>query len=526
MTDERRPEEGFQARARIGPHGSTRGPLAATGVIAALLVLAIVKPWNLAARPVLDLPPASPRPGAEASLRVDPSPPVESTPPAPTDPASRAPDDALVAVTDVQAQWGMRAIVQRRIPPGPLLAERWASATVPADGPPIPGAFDGIPLDRPLSDVGDAAYALGVTTPQDALPLDVRFWRASEDRGWVRLLPSPFIGREPGSWLWRPDPDWTTTDGAWPSGTYRVDVLLGARIVRLEAVVGGTGAVDPRVIEPGGLDAPIGTGLQLLPNGPFALTEWGPATIPLAGSGTYDERTAWIAPYVGAGLVAPAYGRDVNGLGLLLDVGVAAPTLLIEAVSGVPEPGLIPAAVSSVDVDGRTGLFARPLGGHLLTDGLYRIVAQWPDGRTEDWIVEVAPGIAPSLPISPLEALSRWSSRPRPARPVWPVVAVAAGDGNPTFSASCDPATRITSSDPLIGVALPADAHLTGVRVLVLGADRTTDRRFFFASAALPGLTVVAVPDGGLAARDYDLVLDLDGPDGPWRVLQRICVTD
>jgi hypothetical protein len=527
MTDEQRPEDGFQARARIGPRGSTRRPLVATGVVAALLVVAVVKPWSLAARPAPSPAPGSPSPVAAASLRAGPSAAVESTPPTPADAADPEPDDALVAVTDERVGWGMRAIVQRRIPPSPLLAEQWASASVPPAGPAIPGAFDGIPLEGPLSDVGDSAYALGVTTPQDALPLDLRFWRANENRGWARLLPVPFAGREPGSWLWRPDPTWATTDGAWPSGTYRVDVLLGTRIVRLEAVVSGTFAANPRVIMPGALDAPISTALEGMPLGPFALTEFGPSTIPLAGSGSFDERTAWLAPYLGAGYIAAAYG-NVNGLGVLGSAGDAPEHLSIEQVSGFGEPSSIAVDVSSVtSPDGsKVALFARPLGGYLFADALHRIIADWPGGRREAWEIEVAPGPAVQVPRSPLEAVSRWNGLLSTDDISAPIVR-ATGDVNEAVPPDeCDPRTRIRSVDALIGVTLPAASRLTGIRALVPGAARAPDWRFWFGSGALQDLAVVAVPFGGLPARDYDLVLDLDGPDGPSRVVQRICVGD
>jgi hypothetical protein len=528
MADEPRRDEGFQATARIGRDGSTRGPLAASAVVAALLVIAIVKPWNPGPAPTPR--PTSPAVAEVASLAPVPSTPASPDSSAPAVPAGHVSSQALVDAASDRLIWGMRAIVQSRrgVLAGPLLAERWASAPVPATGPAIPGAFDDTPLDGPLGDVADAAYALAVTTPPDAMPLDVRFWRTSEDRGWVRLLPLPIAGREPGSWLWRPDPTWSTVDGTWPSGTYRVDVLLGPRIVRLEAVLAGTFRADPRVIVPGGLDAPIAAALETMPPGPFALTEYGPAAIPLAATGRFDELAAWLAPYLGTGFVAPAYGQSVNGLGVRFGAGAAPANLAIQQLSGVPQPSTVGVDLSTVQAGDGSGdaVFARPLGGHLFTDALYRIVAEWPDGRRQDWEVEVTPGPTPQVPMSPLEALSRWESARGSADPALPVVTVDAPGGNPMSSATCQPRTRISAADGLVGVALPDGAHLTGVSVLVLAGDRTPDSRFHFAADAVAGLTVVAVPYGGLPAGDYDLVLDLDGPDGRWRMLQRVCVVD
>jgi hypothetical protein len=527
MTDDRRRDEGFRAAGRIGSRGSSRRPLAGTVIVAGLLALAILTPWTRPARPEPIGRPSSPAPSVPAASAV-PVPSSETDALDPAFPVGPRTNEALVTAASERFNWGMRAIVQSRrgVLAGPRLIEHWASADVRGGGAPIPGAYDEVPLADPLDDLADVAYALGVTTPPDSLALDIRFWRTSEDRGWVRLLPQPIPGPEPGSWLWRPDPAWSTIDGTWPSGIYRVDVLLGPRIVRLEAALAGTSRAETQVVMPGRLDAPIGTALEPLPPGPFVLTEYGPAEIPLATSGTFDELDAWLAPYLGKGFVAQAYGANVNGLGVLVGRGAPPIHLSIEQVSGVPRPSLLGLDLSTVDAGERSAIVARPLGGHLFSDGLYRITAEWPGGRTEDWEVEVGPGIPPGLPTAPLEALSRWTIATRPGGAAAPVVTIGGADGDPTFASTCDPATRITAGDALIGVRLPAGARLTGVRVLVLGADRTIDRRFHFASIAVPGLTVVAVPEGGLAARDYDLVLDLDGPDGPWRVLQRICVVD
>lgn len=530
MTDQRRPDEGFQARATIGPRGAARGPLVTTAVIVALLVVAIIKPWNLLARPSPTQPAPSPRPDTVAVASIVPilppsAAPAESIPAFPFGPRS---NNALTAVADDRAAWGMRAVVQSRrgILAGSLLSERWASADVPATGDAVPGAFDAIRLAEPLTGSADVAFALGVTTAPDAMPLDLRFWRTSDDRGWVRLLPMAFPGPEPGSWLWRPDPAWATIDGTWPSGTYRVDALLGPRIVRLQVVLGGTFDPAPLPDLSSQSDEPLESALARVPPGPFAVTELGPIGIPLASSGQFDERTAWLAPYLGAGLVAPAYGSAVSALGLRV-AGEPPPSLVIQRVSGVAAPPDVAADVASIDLaDGAGGAaVALPLGGHLLADGLYRIVAEWPDGRTADWEIEVAPGAPGSVPWSPLEALSRWVSARSPAGPAVPVVTVGAPDGPLTVSGECSSSTRITSLDALVGVIYPAGARLTGVRALVLGADRAPDWQFQFAPDAVPGVAIVAVPERGLPARDYDLVLDFDGPDGRWRALERICVT-
>jgi hypothetical protein len=83
VTDERRRPDGFQATARIGGARSTRRPLITTGVVAALLAVAIAKPWDRSGAG----PPASPTPSSEIGLAASNGPdgssrgaPVPSTP--------------------------------------------------------------------------------------------------------------------------------------------------------------------------------------------------------------------------------------------------------------------------------------------------------------------------------------------------------------------------------------------------------------------------------------------------------------
>jgi hypothetical protein len=407
------------------------------------------------------------------------------------------------------------------------LSERWVDAAVPATGPPVPGSNEASLADGPLGDPSDLTFALGVTTPPDALALDVRFWRVSEDRGWARILPKPIPGPEPSAWLWRPDDAWSTADGTWPSGTYRLDVLLGTRIVRLEVVVPGDLVATGWAPTPNPFAQPVERALDAVAPGPFVIGDFGPTGVPLAAAEPFDEREAWLAPFLGTGFVGQAYATSVSAVGVAAPSDDAPTELLVEQVSGLSSPAAIGVDLESVRSRGGSvaALVGRPLGGHLVPDGLWRLTASWPGGRTASWEVQISPGIAPATPTSPLEALSRWRAARDVDASTWPVVTVEPPSGDPMVSATCDPRTAITSATDMIGVALPRGAVLRSVQALLLDVSRTPSWTVWFTGEPVDGLAVVAIPNGGLPAGSYDVVLHLADATRSWSALQRICVT-
>jgi hypothetical protein len=58
-----------------------------------------------------------------------------------------------------------------------------------------------------------------------------------------------------------------------------------------------------------------------------------------------------------------------------------------------------------------------------------------------------------------------------------------------------------------------------------LDVIRSADIAIRSAPEAIPRLTVVALPPGGLPVRDYDLFLTLETTSGVSRIAQRVCVT-
>ncbi|HET7030892.1 MAG TPA: hypothetical protein VFI34_10305, partial [Candidatus Limnocylindrales bacterium] len=98
-------------------------------------------------------------------------------------------------------------------------------------------------------------------------------------------------------------------------------------------------------------------------------------------------------------------------------------------------------------------------------------------------------------------------------------------DADPVVSTDCSPATAITASDALFGVSLPEGARLTRISALVPDVIRSPDWLFRFSADPTDGLAVVVAPNGGLPAREYELVLHVAMGQMTWSVSQRICVS-
>ena len=117
----------------------------------------------------------------------------------------------------------------------------------------------------------DVVVAVGVTTPTDRLPLDIRLWKLGAVATPGRIVAVPIPGPDPGSWLWLPDPAATAVAGAWPSGRYRLDVLLGSGITRLLTTIPGDIGSVAAAPAPSGPPADIPGSIGGLPAGPIAV---------------------------------------------------------------------------------------------------------------------------------------------------------------------------------------------------------------------------------------------------------------
>jgi hypothetical protein len=436
-------------------------------------------------------------------------------------------DGALLAATTRQPVWGIRALVQR--PGGPIftgrqnVVERWAPVALdPVDG-------SGAPLPPPvaIAQPDDEVAAIGVTTADDALPLDVHFWRESDAGPRSRLAPVAIAGPDAGSWIWLADPTQATDRGTWQAGRYEIDVLLGPRIVRFMVAISSSTPATPGVALPP-FRPPRGVVLGALEPGPFALT--GGGAMPIAGGNPpfADERAAWLGAAAGLTSAARVPSADVTGFGYLAGFGETPASIVVQSVS----PGAGPFQTIDEVIEGPPGgpraILARPANGDAFPEGLYVLTASWTaDGLeiTSSWWVEIVPFLAASPPNAPLDAMSRWVGLlDRPdndaAQPLIFIEDPAGGTDE------CSPATRITGADPLFGIVVPPGVELTRLRMVPRAVQQSADIAIRFAPAALDRLTVVAVPPGGLPVRDYDIFPTLATAAGETRIAQRVCVSD
>ena len=494
----------------------------------AFIALAVIKPWDAGraavptpAADVVSSPPASSPPAKPAVGALAPF----EHPPTPAD---------LIRATVRRSEWGVRAVVvpQGGAPSGDGtgsgLAERFQAIKV-GDG------ADGAALDAGAAGIaaraGDDVIGLGVTTPDDAMPLDVRFWRLEPGDVVRRIVPRPIFGREAGSWLWLPDPREATIRGTWPAGTYRIDVLLGPRIVRVVTVVPtGVPALPrgaPAVAEPSNLVDQ----LRSFAAGPFAFTPQVAIPIDVIPHDLLDERLAWLGPATGQTETA-AVGRvtvePVTAFGLLLKPGEQFWSAKLERVAPVadkPDVQIVPLPPIPRSDGGRaTGFIFEYADLRPLEPGLYHlsVIATLASGvdRTQTWNLEIVPSAAPPPPGVPLVRMARWVSLMNdPGRlSADPVVF-----DHDIDSGICS-SGQFTTLDGLYGIVEPPGTAVLRVRLIALTGQFQPDIIARIAPNAVDGLTLMAVPDGGLLAGDYQLDIDTTSVAGPERHVHTVCV--
>ena len=100
------------------------------------------------------------------------------------------------------------------------------------------------------------------------------------------------------------------------------------------------------------------------------------------------------------------------------------------------------------------------------------------------------------------------------------------GDG------TCGGSARITPYDELIAIVAPPGERVADVRLFAIDSIRRPDvaTRILVArpgpldGRAIDGIAVVALPPGGIAARQYALIAETVSRDGPSRLTYTICV--
>jgi hypothetical protein len=513
---------------RLGGRRSTsRGRIAA--VVAAIFIgVAIWKPWEGAVKaPTGSSAPTSPAASAlSAASTSEPAGSRDATGGGmighvlPNDGQPFPSNAELLAATTRQPTWGLRAMVLR--PGGPTFAgrpnllERWVA--VDADGD--PGSAPSPAIARADEDVA----AIGVTTLDDALPLDVRFWSLPTNGPPQRITAIAIPGPEAGSWLWLPDRAHATDRGTWQAGDYRIEVLLGPRVVRLGATIPSASQTTNRVAGPYG-QPPFEQVLQHVESGPFAMADGGARSLVGGTPPVADDREAWLGSAAGLPPVAVVAARQVTAFGMLLADGGEPLGVVVRRL----EPGSAPIETGAniVTVEpGRRAIIAFPAFGGVFLDGAYHVTVSWTAGgadRSASWAVEIEPSIQPSPPGAPLDLMRPWVGlleRPdnEARQPLVFIVDATAGTDQ------CAPSTTITGSDPFLGIVAPPGARIVRVRMVPLDVIRSADIAIRYAPEAIPRLTVVALPPGGLPVRDYDLFLTLETASGVSRIAQRVCV--
>ena len=531
----RRPEDGLRFDpVRVGRRRSLVAPAAVVLVAVVFVGFALVKPWN-GERAIALIPqtPALPTP-ATASAPASPSTPASPMPPAATPLALPPLPVDLASVSTSRSAWGIRAVILQsselpRSGSASGLAERWLAVDVAA------GAAWDLGATGTAATPSDDVMALGVTTPDDEMPLDVRFWRLGPGDAIHRVVPRPVRGPEAGSWLYQPDPSVATGVGGWPAGTYRIDVLLESRIVRLVTIVpGGAPAVA-------GADAGVGVPFDLVDQlkpfaaGPFAVTPSRPVEIDVSPHEPLDERTAWLGPATGQ-LEIAAIGRvaadPVVGIGLLVKPGEEIVDAHLERVAPVvdtPDVRTFPLPpIPRSDFERAAAVLLEYDGPQALEPGLYHLATETKlaagGTRADTWNIELVPSTPPPPPGMPLSRMARWvplmSDLDQLAGEPLVSNRDMTGDGG-----TCGGSAHIGTSDELFGIVVDPGTVVRHVRMQATDVPIAADTRIRVAPNVVDGMSLVALPGGGIGARRYLLIVDTTRAGVPERLVYTVCVT-
>ena len=586
---------------------SRRGPDPAAIVIIAIVafvLVAVAKPWQAAAPPTSAA--ASPEPSSEpassasasaAPLTAVASPPstphVAGTPSlGPSGPsqsnATGAPPVAVSAPASltwqlVAAQLGVHPtygllIVTRPGDEGLGLVASGLAGGVAADVPigapfrvtwlPLPAAGGPIMVTDP--DPGQPLLALGVTTPFDPTPLDLRFWRQLDGDPAERLTTRAIDG-DPGvtDRLFLPPLE---DDGAngWQPGSYVVEMLEGTHVTSLGFQL-WTGQPprdishlpalppNPPSAHPATADA-IADSIAAQPVGPFTIDSLGVAsTWPARSGSAMTEASEWLVaatptvdsavdPTTGGGpepAVASVPCTDASVIGVSLPAGsrvLSAHLIGLAPFVGATSASPISGPVASAQLAARQRAFVAFVAPEAGTwpAAVYRIDVTYRDAAGGDqrgsWVLDFAAAganLAAPAPGPLLEAANRWASAGR----TWAVLqgsesgsaratplmlstagaAPAAGSGSAAGSAAMGPSSSecagsflVDVSDRIVGLTSPEDLN-PGVQLIRLFDGGVAVNVPVAAATVRPGLLLLAPPIGTPADSwqpgEYELVV-------------------
>ena len=352
------------------------------GLLAAVLVAVIVKPWDepLAPEPVT--------PSAPPSARVAI---VPSLPP-----TSRTYDPAKLGATPPEPAWELlaanRVTTIRFVGPGGF---------DPIESPaPTPGE-DAI-VAGPVIELGttDELAELAINRPRGTDLGAVRLWRLEDGSRPVRVpiveLGSPWPASNVRVFAARRPLMPAETVLAWQPGLYRLDLLIEPidriRILLLHVRPGPNQPTTPPPDPPPTPEVDI----RLLERLPPEATFWSYGTV-LSGwssqrlaRGTCALAEIWRAVDYSDPCRAIPIGRP-TAIGVNLGAGREIESVTLREVDPLPGPITLEAAVA---VEGRAGLAIVRTGTDRLPDGIYRLDVRTVDGEQLGWYVEASPGIS------------------------------------------------------------------------------------------------------------------------------------
>jgi hypothetical protein len=404
----RDPEESRAfAPVRLGPRRRRIDPFR-VGLTLALVALAVVilKPWagvpGIAA--VFTPTPSSPSPA-----------PIPSSTLAPLAPPTWA--DVRSVVTRREA-WGIRTIVAESAAsaspstraPG-RFAEHWVSV----------GTGDGADRTALVARGAGDIVALGITFPPAETPLDVRVW-LDHDGGeleWMDALPVDAVPAH-GAYLFVRRSA-VASVLPWAPGRYRIDVLVGGGIKRIDAEIpdpsGKVPPPDPWLLRSSPVNLFDASGLAALPVGLFAQADGATQALASIGGRPLDETGAWldVGPSTrdpgGASFLATTYLPGVTRLGVRLPAGSTITGADVRRVAPFDEPvGLVRTIEMAAGVDVPYAAFVASTDAPL-RPGVYALSVSWrqADGSHEaTWHVELRPGPIGAEPVL-LSATRSWA---------------------------------------------------------------------------------------------------------------------
>lgn len=458
------------------------------GVIAVVagLLAAVAKPWEDRSA-TAGAASGSPVPSgvADPSATVPPS----SFP-------SLAPmllDDPQAAVTVLDAleshdTWGVR-VVETAPDWRTGYIERW----VPAEG-----TTSGIREARlPGS---ETAVVLGVTTPSAETPLDIRVWRPNVDGGWT-WLDVHRIGsdRPAGALLLRPPRIGEDDQATWPPGAYRVELLMGTRLERIDIrIPDHTGAIPEAPPEPSlsgdvfALGTPLG---EYETPGPFLIV--GQNAVPLVADvgGQREVADVWLDPgaaaSTGAPRVATVFQPGVAGMAVLLpNVSSTITGSLVRLAPDAPFDGPAPLVVQGDWTTRPPYIVFEAPNDRPWPAGVYAMQVSWQDPtgtHFDTWHIQLLPG-EPDAPPAMLVA-ARTFGPFAGADGIVTGPTIVAADGSAVSPVRLLPFER-SADDPAVIAPVACDETFIGGKPEVIGISRPVD--------ALPPVITADVlfPDG------------------------------